>query len=105
MRAFSASRVQGHDISWPYKLVIPSAARNLLFHVVNKFVRETYMLSRYWIHLAALTIAILLALAIYFSWRADRLDRAPLAAEVAAPPSGSSSAPPQVPSPPKPLIE
>src|SRR5436309_11828049 len=84
MRAVSASRVQGHDISWPYKLVIPSAARNLLFHVVNKFVRETYMLSRYCIHLAELTIAILLALAIYFSWRADRRDRAQLAAEVAA---------------------
>ena len=84
MRAFSASRVQGHDISWPYKLVIPSAARNLLFHVVNKFVRETYMLSRYWIHLAELTIAILLALAIYFSWRADHRDRAQLAAELKA---------------------
>src|SRR5439155_590134 len=84
MRAFSASRVQGHDISWPYKLVIPSAARNLLFHVVNKFVRETYMPSRYWIHLAELAIAILLALAIYCSWRADRRDRAQLQSELAA---------------------
>jgi len=42
------------------------------------------MPSRYWIHLAGLTIGILLALAIYFSWRADRLDRAQLAAELKA---------------------
>jgi len=42
------------------------------------------MPSRHWIHLAGLTIAILLALASYFSWRADRRDRAQLAAELAA---------------------
>src|SRR5207245_746530 len=42
------------------------------------------MLAKYWIHLAELTIAILLALAIFFSWRADQRDRAQLAAEPAA---------------------
>jgi type II secretory pathway pseudopilin PulG len=42
------------------------------------------MLAKYWIHLAELAIAILLALAVYFSWRADRRDRAQLAAELAA---------------------
>ena len=42
------------------------------------------MLSKYWIHLAELTIVILLALAIYFSWRSDRRDRAQLATELAA---------------------
>jgi len=42
------------------------------------------MLAKYWIHLAELTIAILLALAIFFSWRADQRDRAQLAAELAA---------------------
>jgi len=42
------------------------------------------MPSRYLIHLAELTIAILLALAIFFSWRADRRDRAQLASELAA---------------------
>jgi len=41
------------------------------------------MPSRYLIHLAELTIAILLALAIFFSWRADRRDRAQLASELA----------------------
>lgn len=42
------------------------------------------MLSKYWIHLAELAISILLALAIYFSWRADLRDRAQLASELAA---------------------
>ena len=42
------------------------------------------MLAKYWIHLAELTIAILLAVAVYFSWRADQRDRAQLAAELAA---------------------
>jgi type II secretory pathway pseudopilin PulG len=42
------------------------------------------MLAKYWIHLAELAIAILLALAVFFSWRADRRDRAQLAAELAA---------------------
>jgi hypothetical protein len=42
------------------------------------------MPSRHLIHLAELTIATLLALAIFFSWRADRRDRAQLASELAA---------------------
>jgi len=42
------------------------------------------MPTRYLIHLAELTIAILLAVAVYFSWRADRRDRAQLASELAA---------------------
>jgi hypothetical protein len=42
------------------------------------------MLTKYWIHLAELAIAILLTVAIYFSWRADQRDRAQLAAELAA---------------------
>ena len=42
------------------------------------------MLAKYWIHLAELTIAILLVVAVYFSWRADQRDRAQLAAELAA---------------------
>jgi hypothetical protein len=41
-------------------------------------------MPKYWIPLVELTIAILLALAIFFSWRADRRDRAQLAAELAA---------------------
>jgi septal ring factor EnvC (AmiA/AmiB activator) len=39
---------------------------------------------RYWIRLAELTFASLLALVVYFSWRADRRDRDQLAAELAA---------------------
>jgi len=42
------------------------------------------MPARYWIRLAELTFAFLLALAVYFSWRADRRDRAQLNAELAA---------------------
>jgi len=42
------------------------------------------MPPRYWIRLAELTFAFLLALAVYFSWRADRRDRAQLAIELAA---------------------
>jgi hypothetical protein len=42
------------------------------------------MPARYWIRLAEVTFACLLALAVYFSWRADRCDRAQLAAELAA---------------------
>jgi type II secretory pathway pseudopilin PulG len=42
------------------------------------------MPTKYLIHLAELTIVILLAVAIYFSWRADRRDRAQLASELAA---------------------
>ncbi len=39
---------------------------------------------RYWIRLAELIFAFLLALVVYFSWRADRRDRDQLAAELAA---------------------
>jgi hypothetical protein len=42
------------------------------------------MPTKYLFHLAELTIAILLASAIFFSWRADRRDRAQLASELAA---------------------
>ena len=42
------------------------------------------MPARLWIRLAELTFAFLLALVIYFSWRADRRDRDQLAAELAA---------------------
>ena len=42
------------------------------------------MSAGYWIRLAELTFTFLLALAVYFSWRADRRDRAQLAAELAA---------------------
>ncbi len=42
------------------------------------------MLAKYWIHFVELAIAFVLALAIYFSWRADRRDRAQLASELAA---------------------
>jgi len=42
------------------------------------------MFAKHEMHIAELAIAILLALAIYFSWCADRRDRAQLAAELAA---------------------
>src|SRR5712692_6123630 len=42
------------------------------------------MPARYWIRLAELTFAFLLALAVYFSWRADRRDRSQLESELAA---------------------
>ncbi len=42
------------------------------------------MPARYWIHLAELTFALLLALAVFFSWRADRRDRSQLESELAA---------------------
>jgi hypothetical protein len=42
------------------------------------------MLPRYWIRLAELAFVFLLALVVYFSWRADRRDRDQLAAELAA---------------------
>ena len=42
------------------------------------------MFAKYEMHIAELAMALLLALAIYFSWRADRRDRAQLAAELAA---------------------
>ena len=42
------------------------------------------MPARYWIRLAGISFAFLLALALYFSWRADRRDRAQLNAELAA---------------------
>jgi hypothetical protein len=43
-----------------------------------------YMPTKYIIHLAELALAFLLALAIFFSWRADRRDRSHLEAELAA---------------------
>jgi hypothetical protein len=39
---------------------------------------------RYWFRLAEITVAFLLALAVHFSWRADRRDRSHLASELAA---------------------
>ena len=42
------------------------------------------MPARYWIRLAELTFAFLLALALHFSWRADQRDRSRLASELAA---------------------
>src|SRR5260370_7763543 len=42
------------------------------------------MPARYWIRLAELPFAFLLALAVYFSWRADRPDRSQLESELAA---------------------
>jgi hypothetical protein len=39
---------------------------------------------RLWIHLAELALAFLLAIAMFFSWRADRRDRSHLEAELAA---------------------
>jgi hypothetical protein len=42
------------------------------------------VLPRYWIRLAEIAVAFLLALIVYFSWRADRRDRDQLAAELAA---------------------
>ncbi len=42
------------------------------------------MPNRHWIRLAELTFAFLLALALYFSWRADRRDRSQLESELAA---------------------
>ncbi len=42
------------------------------------------MPARYWIHLAELTLALLLALAVFFSWRTDRRDRSQLESELAA---------------------
>ncbi len=42
------------------------------------------MPARYWIRLAEVTVVSLLALAVYFSWRADRRDRSQLESELAA---------------------
>jgi type II secretory pathway pseudopilin PulG len=42
------------------------------------------MPARLWIHLAELAFAFLLALVVFFSWRADRRDRSQLEAELAA---------------------
>ena len=42
------------------------------------------MPARYWIRLAELTFVFVLALAVYFSWRADRRDRSQLESELAA---------------------
>ena len=42
------------------------------------------MPPRCWIRLAELTLALLLALAVFFSWRTDRRDRSQLESELAA---------------------
>jgi len=42
------------------------------------------MPARYWIRLAEIAAAFLLAIAVYFSWRADRRDRSQLESELAA---------------------
>ena len=42
------------------------------------------MPNRYWFRLAEIVAAFLLALALHFSWRADRRDRSQLASELAA---------------------
>jgi len=39
---------------------------------------------RYWLRLAEIAVAFLIALAVHFSWRADRRDRSHLASELAA---------------------
>src|SRR5712691_8149348 len=44
----------------------------------------TLMPVRYWTRVAELTIAFLLALAVYFSWRAERRERSQLESELAA---------------------
>jgi hypothetical protein len=41
------------------------------------------MPARYWIRLAELVVAFLLAIAVFFSWRADRRDRSQLESELA----------------------
>src|SRR5260370_32820165 len=50
----------------------------------RKIILDKHMTARYWIRLAELTFAFLLALAVYFSWRADRRDRPQLESELAA---------------------
>jgi type II secretory pathway pseudopilin PulG len=50
----------------------------------KQIVSDKLMFAKYWIHLAELTLAILLAIAVYFSWRAERRDRDALQAELAA---------------------
>ena len=42
------------------------------------------MLSRHWLQLAALIVAVILCVVILFAWRADQRDRAQLAADLAA---------------------
>jgi hypothetical protein len=45
---------------------------------------DIHMPARLWIHLSELVAAFLLALAVFFSWRADRRDRSQLESELAA---------------------
>jgi hypothetical protein len=45
---------------------------------------DTNMPTRYWLRLAETTLASLLTLALFFSWRADRRDRSQLASELAS---------------------
>src|SRR5260370_42443286 len=50
----------------------------------SKITLDTHMPTRYWLRLAETTLASLLTLALFFSWRADRRDRSQLASELAS---------------------
>ena len=56
----------------------------MLRHYKHKIILDPPMPARYWIRLAEIVAAFLLALAVYFSWRADRRDRSQLESELAA---------------------
>src|SRR5467141_2653695 len=56
----------------------------MLRHYKHKIILDPPMPARYWIRLAEVTVVSLLALAVYFSWRADRRDRSQLESELAA---------------------
>ena len=56
----------------------------MLRHHKHKVTLDAPMPLRYWFRLAEITVAFLLALAVHFSWRADRRDRSHLASELAA---------------------
>ncbi len=56
----------------------------MLRHFKHKITLDAPMPLRYWFRLAEIAVALLLALAVHFSWRADRRDRSHLASELAA---------------------
>src|SRR5712671_891761 len=56
----------------------------MLRHYKHKIILDPPMPARYWIRLAEISVVSLLALAVYFSWRADRRDRSQLESELAA---------------------
>jgi hypothetical protein len=56
----------------------------MLRHFKHKITLDAPMPLRYWFRLAEIAVALLLALAVHFSWRADRRDRSQLASELAA---------------------